>query len=284
MKTFFLIIGIFFNCYIISAQTCAEHNIKLNFATKKTLTYYEQFLKSNEKIGYLETFILYPVLQRKYINKKYKDSTLVNKFEDLKRMIWCFDGLCLNNNKNYYLQKNEIISKIKSNEIADNYFRETVCALCNQYKLDSNQLKTILDFNDTTYFNKFSLLHKVLQLKNLNYNKCISKEIYTRYKTQLLDTICKLYINTNNVTFAVQNINNNISDFDAFVEAVLMISLLDDQPNISDELIAIVLNSQNQVGNWQIEEQNVKSNEHTTLVAFWLLLNEQQKLKILNVK
>ncbi|MBK6276312.1 MAG: hypothetical protein IPF58_17215 [Saprospirales bacterium] len=165
MKTFFLIIGIFFNCYIISAQTCAEHNIKLNFATKKTLTYYEQFLKSNEKIGYLETFILYPVLQRKYINKKYKDSTLVNKFEDLKRMIWCFDGLCLNNNKNYYLQKNEIISKIKSNEIADNYFRETVCALCNQYKLDSNQLKTILDFNDTTYFNKFSLLHKVLQLK-----------------------------------------------------------------------------------------------------------------------
>lgn len=284
MKTFFLIIGIFFNCYIISAQTCAEHNIKLNFATKKTLTYYEQFLKSNEKIGYLETFILYPVLQRKYINKKYKDSTLVNKFEDLKRMIWCFDGLCLNNNKNYYLQKNEIISKIKSNEIADNYFRETVCALCNQYKLDSNQLKTILDFNDTTYFNKFSLLHKVLQLKNLNYNKCISKEIYTRYKTQLLDTICKLYINTNNVTFAVQNNNNNISDFDAFVEAVLMISLLDDQPNISDELIAIVLNSQNQVGNWQIEEQNVKSNEHTTLVAFWLLLNEQQKLKILNVK
>ena len=284
MKTFFLIIGIFFNCYIISAQTCAEHNIKLNFATKKTLTYYEQFLKSNEKIGYLETFILYPVLQRKYINKKYKDSTLVNKFEDLKRMIWCFDGLCLNNNKNYYLQKNEIISKIKSNEIADNYFRETVCALCNQYKLDSNQLKTILDFNDTTYFNKFSLLHKVLQLKNLNYNKCISKEIYTRYKTQLLDTICKLYINTNNVTFAVQDNNNNISDFDAFVEAVLMISLLDDQPNISDELIAIVLNSQNQVGNWQIEEQNVKSNEHTTLVAFWLLLNEQQKLKILNVK
>lgn len=284
MKTFFLIIGIFFNCYIISAQTCAEHNIKLNFATKKTLTYYEQFLKSNEKIGYLETFILYPVLQRKYINKKYKDSTLVNKFEDLKRMIWCFDGLCLNNNKNYYLQKNEIISKIKSNEIADNYFRETVCALCSQYKLDSNQLKTILDFNDTTYFNKFSLLHKVLQLKNLNYNKCISKEIYTRYKTQLLDTICKLYINTNNVTFAVQNNNNNISDFDAFVEAVLMISLLDDQPNISDELIAIVLNSQNQVGNWQIEEQNVKSNEHTTLVAFWLLLNEQQKLKILNVK
>lgn len=284
MKTFFLIIGIFFNCYIISAQTCAEHSIKLNFATKKTLTYYEQFLKSNEKIGYLETFILYPVLQRKYINKKYKDSTLVNKFEDLKRMIWCFDGLCLNNNKNYYLQKNEIISKIKSNEIADNYFRETVCALCNQYKLDSNQLKTILDFNDTTYFNKFSLLHKVLQLKNLNYNKCISKEIYTRYKTQLLDTICKLYINTNNVTFAVQNNNNNISDFDAFVEAVLMISLLDDQPNISDELIAIVLNSQNQVGNWQIEEQNVKSNEHTTLVAFWLLLNEQKKLKILNVK
>ncbi len=284
MKTFFLIIGIFFNCYIISAQTCAEHNIKLNFATKKTLTYFEQFLKSNEKIGYLETFILYPVLQRKYINKKYKDSTLVNKFEDLKRMIWCFDGLCLNNNKNYYLQKNEIISKIKSNEIADNYFRETVCALCNQYKLDSNQLKTILDFNDTTYFNKFSLLHKVLQLKNLNYNKCISKEIYTRYKTQLLDTICKLYINTKNVTFAVQNNNNNISDFDAFVEAVLMISLLDDQPNISDELIAIVLNSQNQVGNWQIEEQNVKSNEHTTLVAFWLLLNEQQKLKILNVK
>ena len=192
--------------------------------------------------------------------------------------------MCLNNNKNYYLQKNEIISKIKSNEIADNYFRETVCALCNQYKLDSNQLKTILDFNDTTYFNKFSLLHKVLQLKNLNYNKCISKEIYTRYKTQLLDTICKLYINTKNVTFAVQNNNNNISDFDAFVEAVLMISLLDDQPNISDELIAIVLNSQNQVGNWQIEEQNVKSNEHTTLVAFWLLLNEQQKLKILNVK
>ncbi|MBK6276311.1 MAG: hypothetical protein IPF58_17210 [Saprospirales bacterium] len=93
-----------------------------------------------------------------------------------------------------------------------------------------------------------------------------------------------MYINTNNVTFAVQNNNNNISDFDAFVEAVLMISLLDDQPNISDELIAIVLNSQNQVGNWQIEEQNVKSNEHTTLVAFWLLLNEQQKLKILNVK
>lgn len=284
MKVFFLIIGIFFNYCFISAQTCAEHNIKLNFATKKTLTYYEQFLKSNEKIGYLETFILYPVLQRKYINKKYKDSTLVNKFEDLKRMIWCFDGLCLNNNKNYYLQKNEIIYKIKSNEIADNYFRETVCALCNQYKLDSNQLKTILDFNDTTYFNKFSLLHKVLQLKNLNYNKCISNEIYTRYKTQLLDTICKLYINTNNVTFAVQNINNNIADFDAFVEAVLMVSLLDDQPNISDELIAIVLNSQNQVGNWQIEEQNVKSNEHTTLVAFWLLLNEQKKLKILNVK
>ena len=284
MKTFFLIIGIFFNHYFISAQTCAERTMEIDIAAKKSLAFYDQFFKSNEKIGYLETFILYPVLQRKYVNKKFRDTSLINKFEDLKRMIWCFDGLCLSNNKNYYLQKNEIISKIKSNEIADNYFRETVCALCNQYKLDSNQLKIILDFNDTTYYNKFSLLHKVLQLKNLNYNKCISKEIYTKYKTQLIDTICKLYINTKNVNDAVQNKSTNIVDFDIFSEAVLMISLLDDQPNISDELYTIILNTQNAAGVWQIAEQNVKSNEHTTLVALWLLLDERQKLKNLNIK
>ena len=223
-------------------------------------------------------------MTRKYSNKNFKDSSVINKFDDLKRMIWCFDGLCLNNNKNYYLQKNEIILKIKSNEIADNYFRETVCALCNQYKLDSNQLKTILDFNDTTYFNKFSLLHKVLQLKNLNYNKCISNQIYSRYKTQLIDTISKLYINTENIKNAVQNNSTNIVDFDVFSEAVLMISLLDDLPNVSDELYAIILNTQNIDGTWQIDKQNVKSNEHTTLVALWLMFNERQKGKNLNTK
>lgn len=279
MKTIFTLFIFIIIADFANAQTCNERYDAVNSATKKSLAYYDGLVKSKVQPNYIESFILYPVLKRKYINKNAKDTAIINRYEDLKRVVWCFDGLCLNNNKQFHLSKNEVISKIKSNEIADNYFRETVCALCTQYKLDSNQIKSILDFNDTTYFNKFSLLHKVLQLKNLNYNKCISNEIFSRYKTQLIDTIFKIYINTEELKTALQNNTVSLVDFDGFAEAVLMIALLDEQQNISDDLYDIVLKNQTQNGTWQIQNQDVKISEHATLVSLWLLMDYLQKLK-----
>ncbi|MFN8284609.1 MAG: hypothetical protein U0U67_15410 [Chitinophagales bacterium] len=265
-------------------QTCGERYNQVNNAAKKTTTYYDNLIKSGIQPNYTEAFIMYPVLLRKYINPKFKDSTVVNRMDDLKKTVWCFDGLCLNNNRNFHLSKIEVMEKINSKDFASNYLRESVCALCNQYKLDSNQIKSVLDYNDTTYFNKFSLLHKVLQLKNLDFNKCISKEMYLRFKTQLIDTISKLYINTDEIKSAVRTRAQVIKDMDIFAEAVLMIALLDEQPNISDDVYDIILNSQSSVGLWQFPGDNIKLTEHTTLVSGWLLLDYNQKLKKLTIK
>lgn len=265
-------------------QTCGERYNQVNNAAKKTTTYYDNLIKSGIQPNYTEAFIMYPVLLRKYINPKFKDSTVVNRMDDLKKTVWCFDGLCLNNNRNFHLSKIEVMEKINSKDFASNYLRESVCALCNQYKLDSNQIKSVLDYNDTTYFNKFSLLHKVLQLKNLDFNKCISKEMYLRFKTQLIDTISRLYINTDEIKSAVRTRAQVIKDMDIFAEAVLMIALLDEQPNISDDVYDIILNSQSSVGLWQFPGDNIKLTEHTTLVSGWLLLDYNQKLKKLTIK
>lgn len=274
-----LLISFFFKIVICAyAQTCSDRYLQTDAGIQKAVTYFDQFIKTKTAPAYIESFISYPVLTRKYINKKFKDSVVVNRIEDLQKVVWCFDGLCLNNNKNFYLSKNEVTSKLKQHDIADNYFRESVCALCTQYKPDSNQIKSILDYNDTTYFNPYSMLHKVLQLKNLDYNKCISKELFARYKTQLTDTISKLYIQTENVLSSMYSTNLSITNLDVFTEAVLMISLLDDQQNISDNLYDIVLNTQTANGTWQVSANNVKLNEHATLVSLWLLLDYREKL------
>ena len=125
--------------------------------------------------------------------------------------------------------------------------------------------------------NNYSLLHKALQLTSFKANKCIGTSLFERYKFSLIDTIYNKFTKP----YFLAKEENNISSansFDLFSESLLMISILDDKINISDDLYNYVINSQLPNGGWGINNDNSGSNGHATIVSLWVLLDLHKKL------
>lgn len=263
---------------VVNAQECAKFKEDIDKSVYLIQHQLDSIIKSSGQPDYIESYIIYPVIKRYYSKSKNKDTIYVKKFGDFARTVWCFKGTCFNNNKTFYLNKSEVSEKIKSNDIGNSYLRETICMLCDIYHLDTVSAKKILEYTDTTdtemntNANNYSLLHKSLQLVNLKQNKCINQQIYDRYRYSLIDTIYKRFVNP----FLVLTTENNFtkSDYNLFTEAILMIGVLDEQINISDEIYQYMINN--------ILYRNPSDNfmdGHATIVTLWTLLDVQKKIK-----
>lgn len=250
--------------FFANAQDCKDLLSKINSSIAKAQLNIDGMLVTSEQPKYIETFILYPVLNRHYFKSKNRDTLFIRKFPDFSRVVWCFKNTCFANNKYTSLSRDKTIDNIESNNIKNSYDRENICMLCNKYKLDSLQLQKIIEYPDT---NDYALLHKALQLVNLKANNCVSTQFFDKYKIILLDSICGKYI-----------FNQTIIRNDLYIEALLMISILDERINLSDEYYEYMINTQTNDGGWKFDENQETSNGHTTIIAYWTLLDIRKKI------
>ncbi len=283
LKRFYSLIIILLLQSAVFSQDCNEFKSLVDESVKKVSVLLDSTLNGNSKPDYFESLIVYPVLNRYYNKQKSNDSIIVKKYSDLARTIWCFKGVCFNNNKTFYQSKKQIEDKLASNESLTSYQRESVCMLCNKYLKDTTQIKKILDYTinadlvENENAANYGLLHKPLQLVNLKAGKCISNELFNRYKVTLIDTIYRKFISP----FIQSSDLNNQDDsknIDLFSEALLMISILDDEVNISEDLYLLLLDRQLPNNGWASKIESFTPNGHTTIVAYWVLLDLKKKL------
>lgn len=282
LKICFSLTLIFLMHTSVFAQNCNDFKKLVTESVRKTTLLLDSTLNGSTKPDYFESLIVYPVLKRYYNKQKTNDSAIVKKYDDFARTIWCYKGVCFNNKKTFYLSKKQIEEKMRSGESLSNYERESICMLCNKYLKDTIQLKIILDFSfkndliENENAANYGLLHKSLQLANLKFNKCISDDLFNRYKVLFIDTIYRKFI----FPF-VQPVdqNKNVSkNTDLFSEALLMISILDDEINISEELYTLLLDLQLNNNAWASATNSYTPDGHTTIVSYWVLLDLKKKL------
>ena len=115
------------------SQDCGLILSDVNNAIKYAQHNLDSTLNSSEQPGYIEAYLIYPVISRYYNKTKNKDTAFIRKFQDFERTVWCFKGTCFNNSRSFYLGKKEILDKIKNNDLKDSYQRETICMLCDKY-------------------------------------------------------------------------------------------------------------------------------------------------------
>lgn len=253
-----------FSFLSVNAQDCVDLLSKINSSIEKAQLNIDKMLVSSEQPKYIETFILYPVLNRHYLKSKNRDTLFIRRFPDFSRVVWCYKNTCFDNNKYTALTREKVVESIESNEIKNSYERENICMLCNKFKLDSVQLQKIIEFPDT---NDYALLHKALQLVNLKANNCISAQFYNKYSSVLLDTIYKKFV-----------LNERPKNNDLYIESLLMMSLLDENINLSDKYYEFILNTQTIDGGWRFDENQDNSNGHTTITTYWALLDFRKKI------
>lgn len=280
-KCYFLFLILSFWFQTMQAQSCDSLLKRIDIAIKRAENNLDSIIRYEEIPKSPEIFVVYSVVNR-YYNSKYikqKDTTLIRKFRDFQRVTWCFRGVCFNNNRAFNLGKSQILEKIQNNDLRNSVERETICVLCDKYNLDSTFIIKLLDYEDTTNLvenanaHNYGLLHRALQLTNLQNNKCITNEIFNRYSYPLIDTIHNTFIINN------ESDGFKINAFDLFSEAVLMISVLDKNINLSDDYYRRILDMQLPDGGWSMVENSKISNNHTTMVSLWALLEYKKKLK-----
>ncbi len=278
--TFFLLF-IFITQFSFS-QNCEVMLANVNNAIQHAQHNLDSTLKASGQPEYIESYIVYPVISRYYNKTKNKDTALIRRFPDFERSVWCYKGTCFNNNRSFYLNKKEILDKIKNNDLRDGYQRETICMLCDKYLLDTIAVIKLLDYEDTLNVSEnsnaicYTLLHKVLQLSALKTNKCIDKNLFERYQFRLTNKIYSKFVDT--YLFSKERDTLPSNNYDLFAESVLMISILDDKINISDNLYDDIIKNQHSDGGWSINTTDLNSSGHTTVVCLWALLDYQKKL------
>jgi len=251
---------------VVRGQSCADIEKKVNLRIKKYSRHVDSIFQYDEHPAYIETFILYPVLKRYYQHSKYRDTAYIRKFPDFGNVVWCFRGTCFGNNKGGSLKKEVVKENLEKGDLANSYLRETACMLCNQYKLPDTVFHKLISYTDTS--NPYAFLHKALQLNNLWYNKCVEKSFYDSTRYMLIDTLSKIVL--------ADTLTGKVS-VDVQIEATLMLSVLDDQLNLSDEVYSDLL-----VRVLENEKADYKDNQiqaHSQAVVFWMLLEYQKKLR-----
>lgn len=252
----------------VHAQSCADLEKKIDVRIKNYSKYVDSVFQYDEHPAYIETFILYPVLKRYYQHTKYRDTAYIRKFPDFGNVTWCFRGTCFGNNRGGSLKKEVVKEKVEKGDLSNSYLRETACMLCNQYKLPDTAFHKLIGYTDTS--NSYAFLHKALQLNNLWYNKCVGKPFYDSTRYALMDTLSKIAV--------ADTLTGKIS-FDVQLEAALMLSVLDEQLNLSDEVYNDLLMRMSEKENEKVTYEQQQTYAHSQTVVFWLLLEYQKKLK-----
>lgn len=246
----------------VKAQDCKQLIKNINDRIEYYSAYIDNEFTKTENQPYLETYIMYPVLNRYYRHSKYMDTMYLRKYPDFAQVIFGFRGVYFANNKYKYFKPQEVISKTNNNDYGNEYFINSVCMLCSQYKLPDSVLYKMISVVDTS--NQYAFLHKALQLDNAWYNKCIAKKYYDSIRIPLVDSLMKMVIPYPNPP------NANI---DVQLEAALMASILDAKQNISDEVYEALYQTF-----FNTKPIDVKQYAHSIIVLYWLLNDYKKKI------
>jgi hypothetical protein len=211
------------------------------------------FLKSRQSELFPDAYVILDYLTRKYELKfSYDPIEVYNIFH--------------HPDKDYIVHFYRIIDPKKTvtkssidqiENLADHYLAEAL--YCDLYGLNSNYLKII---ENEIASDGYSLTHSLLAMQWLEEKKCISTAEFKGLKDSAI-------IKTS-LLAERENYNTDLG-----IESLAFLCYSDNHTLVSYEMINKVIEAQKTDGGWGYNPEDPFSNDHTTILALWLLLAYQ---------